>query len=231
MRAEGVGDGAGDWSTRVDGERTATGAGGRQRRQKGACEKRCENEANLCDDVCIVQPQEVVEVPANSGGVSGVDGCQTNPIFLETKPISAGGEEAGGAGGSTTPEARPLTEREQRDAWKEIRRREWLRSRAEKEAGSGSGWRGWTRAVRTLGRIRRSGGSDGVAGCAGAVSECGDSCTASGSLAGGAHPPGPPFARGGKGRDGALAGVCCAAMRTDPDGGQFQGPVCDDEFR
>ena len=32
------------------------------------------------------------------------------------------------------PEARPRTERERRDAWMEIARREWIRSRAEKEA-------------------------------------------------------------------------------------------------
>ena len=51
-----------------------------------------------------------------------------------TKPIPAGGAEGGGVGGSTTPEARPLTERERRDAWMEIARREWIRSRAEKEA-------------------------------------------------------------------------------------------------
>ena len=91
------------------------------------------NEANSCDDVCIAQHQEIIEVPTNSGGVSGLDGCQANPISLETKPIAAGGSEAGGAGGSTKPEARPLTERERRDAWIEIRRREWIRERAEKE--------------------------------------------------------------------------------------------------
>ena len=128
---EGVGDGAEDWSTRVDGERPDTGA--QEDGAAGKTAEKCENEANLCDDVCIVQPQEVVEVPANSGGVSEVDGCQTKPIFLETKPISAVGPEAGGSGGSTAPKARPLTESEQWDAWREIRRREWIRSRAEKE--------------------------------------------------------------------------------------------------
>ena len=70
-------------------------------------------------------------IPAVS---SGLDGCQANPIFLETKPIPAGGAEGGGVGGSTKPEARPRTERERRDAWMEIARREWIRSRAEKEA-------------------------------------------------------------------------------------------------
>ena len=129
---DGVGDGAGDWSARVDGERPASGA--QEGGTAGKTAEKCENEANLCGDVCIVQPQEIVEVPANSGGVSEVDGCQTNPIFLETKPISAVAVEASGSGGSTAPKARPLTEREQRDAWKEIRRREWIRSRAEKEA-------------------------------------------------------------------------------------------------
>jgi hypothetical protein len=92
------------------------------------------NEANLCDDVCIAQPQEIIGVPTKIDGVSGLDGCQANPIFLETKPIAAAGSEAGGAGDSTKPEARPLTERERRDAWIEIRRREWIRDRAEKEA-------------------------------------------------------------------------------------------------
>ncbi len=125
-------DGALDWSTRVDGERPATGA--QQGGTAGKTAEKCENEANLCDDVCVVQHQEIVEVPANSGGVSEVDGCQTKPIFLETKPIPAVGPEAGGAGGSTKAEARHLTERERWDAWKEIRRREWIRSRAEKEA-------------------------------------------------------------------------------------------------
>ncbi len=129
---EGVGDGAGDWSTPVDREcpATATQEGG----SAGKTAEKCENEANLCDAVHIVQPQDVVDVPANSGGVSEVDGCQTKPIFLETKPISAGGAEAGGSGGSTAPKGRPLTEREQWEAWREIRRREWIRSRAEKEA-------------------------------------------------------------------------------------------------
>ena len=92
------------------------------------------NEPNSCDDVCIAQPQEIIDVPANSGGVSGLDGCQTNPIFLGTKPVPGGGAEAGGDGGSAKPEARPLTERERRDAWIEVRRREWIRDRAEKEA-------------------------------------------------------------------------------------------------
>ncbi len=92
------------------------------------------NEANFCDDVCIAQHEETIEVPANSGGSSGLDNSETKPIFLETKPIPGGGPEAGGAGDSTKPEARPLTEGERRDAWKEIRRREWIRSRAEKEA-------------------------------------------------------------------------------------------------
>ncbi len=140
VRAEGgdlgcderVGDGAGDWSARVDGERPASGA--QEGGTAGKTAEKCENEANLCDDVCIVQHQEIVEVPANSGGVSEVDGCQTKPIFLETKPISAVGPEAGGSGGSTAPKARPLTESEQWDAWREIRRREWIRSRAEKQA-------------------------------------------------------------------------------------------------
>ena len=131
-RDEGVGNGARDWSAPIDGAHAASGAeeGG----TAGKTAEKCENEANLSDDVCTVQPQVVVEVPANSGGVSEVDGCQTNPIFLETKPISAVDVEAGGSGGSTAPKPRPLTEREQRDAWKEIRRREWIRSRAETEA-------------------------------------------------------------------------------------------------
>ena len=124
---------AGDWSARVDGEHPASGA--QEGGTAGKTAEKCENEANLCGDVCIAQPQEIVEVPANSGGVSGVDGCQTNPIFLETKPIPAGGAEAGGEWRfDHSRTRRPLTEREQRDAWKEIRRREWIRSRAEKEA-------------------------------------------------------------------------------------------------
>ena len=92
------------------------------------------NEANLRDDVFTAQHEETIEVPTNSGGSSGLDNLETKPIFLETKPISAGGSEAGGAGRSTKPEARTLTERERRDAWMERARREWIRSRAEKEA-------------------------------------------------------------------------------------------------
>ena len=99
------------------------------------------NEANFGDDVCIAQHQDSIEVPTNSGGSSGLDNLETKPIFLETKPISAGGSEAGGAGASTQPVGRALTDSEQRAAWKEARRREWFRSRAE-AAGSGSGWRG-----------------------------------------------------------------------------------------
>ncbi len=92
------------------------------------------NEANFCDDACIAQHEDIIEVPTNSGGVSGLDDCQTKPI-LQTKPIPVGGAEAGGSGGSTTqPVARALTDYERRDAWKEIRRREWIRQRAEKEA-------------------------------------------------------------------------------------------------
>ena len=131
-RDEGVG-GEGDGpSTLVDSERPHTGGG-------GTCPTRVEecaapNEPNSCDDVCTTQHQYVIEVATNSGGVSGVDGCQANPISLVTKPIPAGGAEGGGVGGSTKPEARPRTERERRDAWMEIARREWIRSRAEKEA-------------------------------------------------------------------------------------------------
>ena len=40
------------------------------------------NEANFGDDVCIAQRQDIIEVPANSGGVSGLDGCQTKPEFF-----------------------------------------------------------------------------------------------------------------------------------------------------
>ena len=57
------------------------------------------NEPNSCDDVCTTQHQYVIEVATNSGGVSGVDGCQANPISLVTKPIPAGGAEGDGAGG------------------------------------------------------------------------------------------------------------------------------------
>ncbi len=128
---EQVGDHAGEGSTLVVRECPPTAACGGTYPTRG--EGNAPNEANFCADVCIVQHQDVIEVPTNSGGVSGLDGCQTKPI-LQTKPISAVGVEAGGSGGSTAPKARPLTESEQRDAWKEIRRREWHRARAEKEA-------------------------------------------------------------------------------------------------
>ena len=135
-RTEGVGDEAGNWSTRVGGERSPTAAGGGTFPTLGEeCPTtKAPNEANLRDDVCTVQHQDVIDVPANSDGVSGLDACQTNPILLDTKPISVGGAEAGGSGGSTQQVGRALTEHERRDAWKEIRRREWHRARAEKDA-------------------------------------------------------------------------------------------------
>ena len=132
-RADGVDRGpeepvvAGGGLTLVVREHTPTGAGGSD------CAN-APNEANCCDDMHIAQHQDSIEVPANSGDVSGPDGCQANPIFVGTEPGSASGAEAGGSGGSTTSEARALTERERRDAWIEIRRREWIRQRAEKEA-------------------------------------------------------------------------------------------------
>ena len=87
------------------------------------------NEANFCDDVCIAQHQEIIEVPTIPDGVSGLEGCQAKPIFSEAKPIPAGGAEAGGTGGLTKAEARPVTDGERRDARREMRRREWFRSR------------------------------------------------------------------------------------------------------
>jgi hypothetical protein len=59
------------------------------------------NEANLCDDMCIAQHRDLIEVPTNSSGVSALDGCQTNPIFLGTKPMPAGGAETGPSTGLT----------------------------------------------------------------------------------------------------------------------------------
>jgi hypothetical protein len=91
------------------------------------------NEPNFGADVCIAQNEDIIENPANSGGSSGLDKLQTEPI-LETKPIAAGGPDVGGPEGSTKPEARLLKERERRGAWMEIARQEWIRSRAEKEA-------------------------------------------------------------------------------------------------
>ncbi len=99
---EQVGDHAGEGSTLVVREYPPTAAcGGTYPTWE---EGNAPNEPNLCGDVCIVQPQDIIEVPTNSGGVSGLEGCQTNPIFLETKPISAVGVEAGGSGGSTAAE-------------------------------------------------------------------------------------------------------------------------------
>ncbi len=128
---EQVGDHAAEGSTLVISEHPATAA------SPTLGEGNAPNEANFCDDMCIAQHQDIVEVPTNSGGVSGVDGCQTNPIFLETKPIPIpipeGGAEAGGCGGSTQAVGRALTDYERREAWKEVRRRQWIRERAEKE--------------------------------------------------------------------------------------------------
>ncbi len=130
---EQVGDYVGEGSTLVIREHPPTAACGGSFPARG--EGNAPNEANFCDDVCIAQHQEITEVPTNSGGVSGLDDCQTKPI-LQTKPIPIpeGGAEAGASGGSTQSVGRALTERERRDAWKEIRRREWIRARAEKEA-------------------------------------------------------------------------------------------------
>ncbi len=126
QHADGVGDGALGALTLDVRECPPSAAGGDD-------SANAPNEPNSCDDVCMTQHKDIIEVPTNFGGVSGLDGCQANPISLETKPIPAGGSDAGGAGGSTKPEARPLTERERRDAWIEIRRRKWIRDRAEKE--------------------------------------------------------------------------------------------------
>ena len=90
------------------------------------------NEPNSRDGAFIAQRQDIIEVPTNSGGDSGLDGCQAKPI-LQTEPIPAGGVDASASGGSIQPVGRPLTDSEKRDAWKEIRRREWIRRRAEQE--------------------------------------------------------------------------------------------------
>ena len=77
-------------------------------------------------------------------------------------------------------DARPLTEREQRDAWKEIRRREWLRARAEKEARERErvGEVEFAGCAKRRGESGEAAGERWVAGCAGAVSECGVWCAA-----------------------------------------------------
>ena len=131
---EQVGDHAGEGSALVVRECPPTAACGGIYPTRG--EGNAPNEPNFGADVCIAQHQEIIEVPTNSGGVSGLDGCQTNPI-LQTKPIPIpipeGGAEAGGVGGSTPSVGRALTDNDRRDAWKEARRREWHRARAEKE--------------------------------------------------------------------------------------------------
>ena len=119
----------------MDEERGVVACGERSEEVDGGGGDDCSsapNEPNFSDDVCIAQRQDIIDVPANSGGVSGLDGCQAKPI-LQTEPIPAGGAEAGASGGSTQPVGRPLTDSEKRDAWKEIMRREWIRRRAEKE--------------------------------------------------------------------------------------------------
>ncbi len=91
------------------------------------------NEANFRDDVCIAQHEDAIDVPTNSAALSGLDKLQTNPI-LETKPIPAGGPEPSTIGESAEPRTPCLNERERRAAWIEMRRQEWIRSRAAKEA-------------------------------------------------------------------------------------------------
>jgi hypothetical protein len=95
------------------------------------------NEANFCDDVCIAQNEDAIDVPTNSAGFSGLDNLQTKPIFLETKPVSAGGPESSTIGESAEPITPCLNERERRAAWIEMRRQEWIRSRRLKLAGEG----------------------------------------------------------------------------------------------
>jgi hypothetical protein len=91
------------------------------------------NEANFCDDVCIAQHNDAIDVPTNSGKSSGLDNLQTKPIFLETKPVPAGGPERSTIGESAEPVTPCLNERERRAAWIEMMRQEWIRSRAAKE--------------------------------------------------------------------------------------------------
>ena len=114
------------------------------------------NEANFCADVCIVQHQDVIEVPTNSDGVSGLEGCQAKPILLETKPIPAGDVSASGTGGLTKAEARPVTDGERWEARREMRRREWFRSWA--EARERERIARVNRGERIPGRLRRGRG-------------------------------------------------------------------------
>ena len=129
------------------------------------------NEANLCDDVCIAQREEIIDIPANSGGSSGLDSCQAKPIFLETKPISAGGPEAVGVGGPTK-----LGEAGVVDGPRAVGRVEGNESAGvDSLAGGERGARaGAHREVEFGGREhwprepkRGDGGRGGVAGCAG----------------------------------------------------------------
>ena len=61
---------------------------------------------------------------------------QTKPNFFGNEmPISSRvGRKGVEAGGLTAPRRQPLTEREQWEAWREMRRREWIRQRAENQA-------------------------------------------------------------------------------------------------
>jgi hypothetical protein len=46
---------------------------------EGQTSEKAPTEPNFCDDVCIAQHQETIDVPANSGGFPGLDNLQTKP--------------------------------------------------------------------------------------------------------------------------------------------------------
>ena len=88
-RDEGVGGEGDGSSTPVDCERPPPPGVDTSATRREDCA--APNEPNSCDDVCTTQHHDAIEVATNSGGVSGVEGCQANPISLVTKPIPAGG--------------------------------------------------------------------------------------------------------------------------------------------
>ena len=173
------------------------------------------NEPNFCDDVCIAQHEDVIEVPANSGGFSGLDNFKTNPIFLQTKPVPADGTEAGGSGGVDDRTDQPdrtdsiADAQPEREALKARRWQRFVRMQAARWDGARERTVRWTQGRRAAGRrglwwrnrwCRRTGAWAVSWGRGGSKRISGSAAT---SLA--PHPPWPPLCKGGKGGRGAFA--------------------------
>jgi hypothetical protein len=101
---------------------------------EGQTSGKAPNEPNFRDDVCIAQREEAIEVPTNSGGLSGLDNLQTKPK-LQTDPIPAGGAEPGAIGGLKSPPAPVSNAQREREASMQRMWQKFMQLRAAQEAG------------------------------------------------------------------------------------------------